>query len=606
MLSIQEFIKDNNYNIDSLYIDKFWESISNDKWIYINDNMLEWIGYSNTDIYNAKKNYIKLLNNHFINNQDYKHINNNEFKLISIELMSSIEINSLNSHNKTKHIILSANCFRESLMLIQTNKAKEIRKYYIKIEELFKDYLKYQTNFQKLENEKNLQLLNKTKNELDEKTKELSTFIKIKKNSIQMLEKTNSIYIATSPLNVKSSIFKIGKSNSLKCRLSNFNVNSLTDNEFYFAYIHKCYSSETLEKLCHSLLKPFNYKKEMFQLNFKPLSKLVKMICKDYDILCEKINNYIKNDYDNDLLLKTDIPEKISMKIYDRLNNLNENYDESINNIDNLSDIEDDNNIDNLSDIEDDNNIDSLSDIEDDNQYINKYNLELEKNEFIEELEEKRENNINYDVMITDNIYNYKGLNLFVCPICKNFISKTRITLKNHINKKKCNIIDFNNIDDNFILNLIQIQKINLLECNKCYKLFIDNTKLQRHLDNMIDCTAKNKIDTIIELKKNDNQLIDPYKDNKIIIDNILMYKCLKCGNLFKTKQAYVSHSKKKIPCETIFKCDNCVKQFYNKDLYDKHIKKNNCKDIIFQCEICNKILSSQKNLNKHVYNIHF
>jgi uncharacterized C2H2 Zn-finger protein len=155
------------------------------------------------------------------------------------------------------------------------------------------------------------------------------------------------------------------------------------------------------------------------------------------------------------------------------------------------------------------------------------------------------------------------------------------------------------------IINLIQIQKITLLECNKCNKLFIDNTKLQRHLDNMVDCTVKNDIETIVKLKKNDIHIIDPYKDNKIITDGILMYKCLKCENLFKTKQAYVSHSNKKIPCETIFKCENCIKQFYNKDLYDKHIKKNNCKDIIFQCEICNKILVSQKNLNKHINNIH-
>ena len=52
MLTIQEFIEDKNYNIDSLYIDKFWESISNDKWIYINDDMLKWMGYNAIEIKN--------------------------------------------------------------------------------------------------------------------------------------------------------------------------------------------------------------------------------------------------------------------------------------------------------------------------------------------------------------------------------------------------------------------------------------------------------------------------------------------------------------------------------------------------------------------------
>jgi hypothetical protein len=55
MFTIQEFIKNKNYNIENLYIDKFWESISEDKWIYIDDNMLEWMGYG----IQPKKNYIK-------------------------------------------------------------------------------------------------------------------------------------------------------------------------------------------------------------------------------------------------------------------------------------------------------------------------------------------------------------------------------------------------------------------------------------------------------------------------------------------------------------------------------------------------------------------
>lgn len=36
-LSIQEFIKFNKYNINNIYINKFW--------IYIDDELIEWIGY---------------------------------------------------------------------------------------------------------------------------------------------------------------------------------------------------------------------------------------------------------------------------------------------------------------------------------------------------------------------------------------------------------------------------------------------------------------------------------------------------------------------------------------------------------------------------------
>ena len=48
----------------------------------------------------------------------------------------------INNHNKVKHLILSSDCFKNSLMLLQTLRAIEIIKYYIELEKLFKDYLK--------------------------------------------------------------------------------------------------------------------------------------------------------------------------------------------------------------------------------------------------------------------------------------------------------------------------------------------------------------------------------------------------------------------------------------------------------------------------------
>ena len=70
--------------------------------------------------------------------------------------MMHLENTEINDHNKTKHLIISPKCFKKTLMLIRTTKSSEIRKYYIELEDIFKDYLKYQTNYQKLENEKNL------------------------------------------------------------------------------------------------------------------------------------------------------------------------------------------------------------------------------------------------------------------------------------------------------------------------------------------------------------------------------------------------------------------------------------------------------------------
>ena len=49
---------------------------------------------------------------------------------------------NFNQHNRAMHIIVSPDCFKESLMLMNTKRAKQIRKYYIQLEKIFKEYMK--------------------------------------------------------------------------------------------------------------------------------------------------------------------------------------------------------------------------------------------------------------------------------------------------------------------------------------------------------------------------------------------------------------------------------------------------------------------------------
>jgi hypothetical protein len=53
---------------------------------------------------------------------------NNFLSRSEVHLENNVKINE---HNKVKHIIVTSDCFKLSLMLLQTNKSKEIRKYYI-------------------------------------------------------------------------------------------------------------------------------------------------------------------------------------------------------------------------------------------------------------------------------------------------------------------------------------------------------------------------------------------------------------------------------------------------------------------------------------------
>ena len=42
-LPINEFITNNGYNINDIYINKFWNSIRDKSWIYIDDELIDWI-----------------------------------------------------------------------------------------------------------------------------------------------------------------------------------------------------------------------------------------------------------------------------------------------------------------------------------------------------------------------------------------------------------------------------------------------------------------------------------------------------------------------------------------------------------------------------------
>ena len=114
--------------------------------------MLIWMGYYDIDINASKICYLNILKDNFEESIDYKLLNNKEFINNSKCELTHLENITINSHNKTKHLIISPDCFRQSLMLIKTTKAKQIRKYYVEVENIFKFYLQYQSKYQELKN----------------------------------------------------------------------------------------------------------------------------------------------------------------------------------------------------------------------------------------------------------------------------------------------------------------------------------------------------------------------------------------------------------------------------------------------------------------------
>lgn len=154
LLTVKELLNSVNYEYDSIFLDKFWSIIKDDIWIYIDDNMLKYIGYGRSEFKKNKQDYLNVLKENFEDENDYKFLFSKDFEEFSKCQKIKFKECQINDHNKVKHLIVSPDCFKQSLMLIKTNKSKEIKKYYIKLEKIFKFYLEYQNKYRTFELDK--------------------------------------------------------------------------------------------------------------------------------------------------------------------------------------------------------------------------------------------------------------------------------------------------------------------------------------------------------------------------------------------------------------------------------------------------------------------
>jgi hypothetical protein len=594
ILTVKELLNIINYQYNTIFIDKFWQNIKDDVWLYIDDHMLKYIGYNRLENKKNKQDYLNILKENFDIDIDYKLLFAKQFQEFSKSYKLTLRNEYINDHNKVKHLIVSPDCFKQSLMLLRTKKATEIKKYYIELEKIFKFYLEYQNKYHELElDNKNQELDNKNQelkekeNIINEQKEELDNLINIQQKTVKELKKDEYVYIATNKLNSKNNVFKIGKTLSLNGRLSNFNVNSLLDNEFYYTFLTKCNNSKMLECLIHNFLSPFVYKNELFQLHYKPLSNIVKEISIQYDIMTNMVNNYIKENYINDLNLKSIVPDKFEHTDFN---------------------------------LDDDNLINNIIDKEQDNSIETKYT-------------DSQIDSMN----IENNIYEYNDVKLYICPRNCEFISKQRSIMRDHLARvNKCQLINQNKeLNEEYINYLINKNDIKFYVCKYCNKYFISDSKLNRHLYGQESCKQEykcEKCNAIFRLKgdynvhirniyclDNDGNIIDSKKnienninteineiDNNVIITNgVKFYKCLDCNKIYNNKQALNYHKNRKIKCTEIFKCNKCNKEFHTIENLRKHEnKKINCINEKFECNKCNKIFSCNRNLLKHLKNV--
>ena len=239
------------------------------------DTLVKLVGFAH------KKNAKRTLENNFIKDEDYK-----------ITVLPR-------EHGKFSEeiVMLNIDTFKNMCMLVKTEKSKTIRKYYVKLENIYNKIIKEEIEQQKVLLENNKELLENNKKELQQTQQQLKKE-KIHKNQILRrkyydMKQGNAIYLYKDDENNERSLLKIGKSKNISERekvYSNMSKNGS------IIYVKRCLNCDLTESLLHHLLDKYriNSMQEWFELPSEEFGKqIIDTIINLIDLQIENIYTFI-------------------------------------------------------------------------------------------------------------------------------------------------------------------------------------------------------------------------------------------------------------------------------------------------------------------------
>jgi phage anti-repressor protein len=275
------------------------------------ENVFKMIGFAN------KGNAMKTIKSNFTKDEDYK-----------VALFHTEKRKNEGGYNK-EQIMLNVDTFKNLCMIAKTEKGKAIRKYYVKLENIYNKIIKEEIEENKLlleqEKENTTKLIEAKEKELKEKE------ILLEKQDQKLTKLTRvishkigeSIYIFECKY-LEETIYKIGRTKNANKRESAL-ITGNFNGEVVFHY--PCLNSVLLEKLVHQLLDEFrlDVNREWFNCSLEKIkrtlyySKFVSedVLGKDYSNLHEKFKESL-----NEQTEPINIPTNVNRNIPTSLKNI--------------------------------------------------------------------------------------------------------------------------------------------------------------------------------------------------------------------------------------------------------------------------------------------
>jgi phage anti-repressor protein len=254
------------------------------------DDIFKLLGFSH------KKNLKRTLENNFKKDQDYK------IQLLRTEKLVKDNKNLGGSGMNEETITMNIDTFKTLCMLVKTEQGKNVRKYYVKLENVYNEVIKE-------EMEEKQKLLEEQKKQLDEKNKELlDVTIElqiIKEKTYEEIKKDKHVYIVRT-----DGGDKVGKTgNTIKKRVQGLQTGNVENIDI----ILDCETSneDLLEKIVHYILDRYRRNnREFFECDLEYIKKIV--------ILSEIFLDTLKSSFQS--ITYIELFEKLIEKINDKLN----------------------------------------------------------------------------------------------------------------------------------------------------------------------------------------------------------------------------------------------------------------------------------------------
>ncbi len=259
-LQLTQIAEQYNIQVDQLYIDRFWSSLYSDKWIYIDSEIVQWIGYSEAKVKEGKRYVLGKLREQFVEGTDFKLVRIEDIE--QYDVISHIDTDMIRTNSV---LIVDPDVFKELLLTMSTTKARQVQKYFLAVERLCRKFMQAQLS---------------------------DTVPTIKR---MPLEANEVVYIISNARHAKADLYKIGRTKNLKARLSCLNTSNpdRANDRLQALMIIHTYDSKSMEEMIHAHLDAYRHSgsKEWFQIEFDKLRIVVEYFQKVARKSIDIVNN---------------------------------------------------------------------------------------------------------------------------------------------------------------------------------------------------------------------------------------------------------------------------------------------------------------------------